>query len=453
MARKTVDMTNGPLLSKIIMFIIPLLITNIMQRLYTMADMLVVGRFAGSSALAAVGATAAFTNLIINILTNIAVGVSTVTAQAQGARDKECVNRTVHTAMAISIFCSIVIALIGIVCCKPILAVMGTPETIIDKSALYMRIILAGYPINSIYNFGAAILRAKGDTKSPLIYLTIAGITNVALNLVFVIGFNMDVDGVALATIISQFVSAFLVSRALLDDDYPYRVSIKQIKIHTDELKRILLIGVPIAAQSMMFSMSNMILQSAVNSFGEAAVAGAAAASNVDSILYVIVVAPSHAATIFTGQNIGAKKYDRVLKVMFYCLGVVMALGIPSCAFFYLFGETLIGLFATEKEVITAGMQILKILASVYFICGLMDTVSCCLKGMNKSIHSMISAVSGLIGVRILWIFTYFQTHRSLAVLYTSYPLSWGFVIVVDIIIFAVCFKRLKKEDSLLIIE
>lgn len=447
MARKAIDMTSGPLFSKIWVFIFPLLITNIMQRLYSMADMLVIGRFAGSSALAAVGATTAFTNLIINILVNIAVGVSTVTAQAQGAKDKECVDRTVHTAMAISVWCSIVIAVIGIVGCKPILAMMGTPETILDKSTLYMRIILVGYPVSSIFNFGAAILRAKGDTKSPLAYLTIAGITNVVLNLFFVIVFGMDVDGVALATIISQFISAALVARSLLKDDYPYKLNLSKIKVHGAELKRILMIGVPIAAQSMMFSFSNMILQSAVNSFGEDAVAGAAACSNVDAILYVIVTAPAHASTIFTGQNIGAKKYSRVFKVMMYCMISVLAMGIPSCILFTVFGKELIALFNHKPDVIAAGMQIMQILAPTYFICGIMDTISGCLKGMNRSVQSMISAVSGLIGVRIMWIFTYFAAHRDLTVLYTSYPLSWAFVIIVDLIMFTVFYQKLKKSQ------
>lgn len=449
MARKTVDMTSGPLLSKIIVFIIPLLIMNFMQRLYSMADMLVVGRFAGSDSLAAVGATTAFTNLLINILVNVAVGVSTVVAQAIGAKDKDCVNRSVHTAMAISMWGSVVIAVVGIVTCRPILALMGTPETILDKSTLYMRILLAGYPINSIYNFGAAILRAKGDTKSPLAYLTIAGITNVVLNVVFVVGFKMTVEGVALATVLSQLVSAILVSRSLLHEDYPYLVNIKQIRFHGNELKRILMIGAPIAFQSMMFSLSNMVLQSAVNSFGETAVAGAAACSNVDAILYVIVVAPAHAATIFTGQNIGAKKYDRVLKVMMYCMGVVLAVGIPACAVFYIFGKQFLGLYTDKMAVIENGMKIMKILAPSYFICGLMDVISSCLKGMNKAFYSMGSAITGLIGVRLMWVFTYFAAHRDLTVLYMSYPLSWSFVIVVDLIMFTIFFKKLKAEQAI----
>ena len=447
MAKKSVDMTSGPLLSKIVLFIIPLLITDIIQRLYTLADMLVVGRFAGSSALAAVGSTSHFISLITGILGNIAIGVSAVTAQALGAKDNDCVNRTVHTAMAISLLGSIIFALTGIIFCKRILYLMDTPESIIDKAALYMRIILAGYPVSAIYNFGAAIIRAKGDSKSPLVFLTISGIINVILNMIFVIVFGMGVEGVALATILSQIVSALFVIKSLESDNYPYKIQTREIKIHFKEFKRIMFIGVPIAMQGMLSSFSNMVLQSAVNSFGEITVAGAAAALDVISILYIIVVAPSRAATIFTGQNIGAEKYDRVLKVLLYSISIVLILGIPSCCLVFIFGKQLIGLFVKEHIVIEQGLKILNILAPIYFICGIPETLSCCLKGMNKSVHSMISSVTGQIGIRVLWILTFFPAHRSLKTLYLVYPISWTFVIIADAIIFLVCFKKLKRKE------
>lgn len=447
MAKKVIDMTNGRLFPKIIVFVIPLLFTNLMQRLYNMADMLVVGKFAGSNALAAVGATGSFINLILNILLGISVGVSAVAAQAQGAGDKECVKRVLHTSMAISIFGSIIISVVGIIACRPILELMGTPDTIINKSVLYMIIILSCYPAASIFNFGSAIMRAKGDTKSPLIFLTISGILNVVLNLLFVIVCKMDVAGVAVATIISQIVSAILIIHTLSKEEYPYKLHFKQIRIHMAEFKRILLIGLPIAIQSSIFSISNMIIQSAVNSFGENAVAGASAASNVDAILYVMVTAPSHAATIFTGQNFGAKKFDRILQVLLICCGIVMMIGIPFGTIFLLFGKTALGFFTDNSEVVEYGYKILTVIASTYFICGLMDVLSGTLKGLNKSIYSMMSAISGLVAVRIMWVYTYFIRHRDIAVLYMSFPLSWIFVIVVDIFIFSYCYKELKKQS------
>lgn len=445
MGRKSVDMLNGPILPKIIMFVMPLLLTNLLQQLYHMADMIVVGRFAGSLALAAVGATHSLSNIILNILVGISVGVSTVVAQAVGSGDKECIDRVVHTSMAVSIIGSIILSIIGIIFCKPILALMDTPEDIINQSALYMKIIFAGYPIVSIYNFGSAILRAKGDTKRPLIFLAISGFVNVVLNCIFVIIFKMSVAGVAIATVISQLISAVLVVLWMLKEEYPFKLNCSKIKIHIPELKRILGLGLPIASQSATFSFANVIIQSAINSFGSFAVAGAGAAMNVCNILYVFMNSPSHAATIFTGQNFGAKKFDRIPKIITRSSLLVIMLWIVSGTFFIIFAKPLLHLFASEEKVINFGHQVVVVLSSTYFICGIMDVLSGALKGINKSLISMINSITSLFGVRIMWIFTYFRSHRSLTVLYTSYPLSWIFALCVHIIFFIYYFKKAKK--------
>ncbi len=443
------DMLNGPILPKIIVFVLPLLFTNLLQQLYHLADMLVAGRFAGELALAAVGATHSLSNLIINILVGISVGVSTVVAQAQGAGDCECVKRVVHTSMAISVIGSIILSLIGIVFCKPMLILMDTPPNILDKSVNYMRIIFAGYPILSIYNFGSAILRAKGDTKRPLIFLAISGFVNVVLNCVFVIFFGMGVEGVAIATAISQIISAVMVLMWLLGEQYPYKLEISKIKIHIAEFKRILTCGIPIAAQSAMFSLANVTVQSAINSFGELAVAGAGAASNVNNILYVILNAPSHAATIFTGQNFGAKKFDRIPKILYMSCIVVVMMWLVAGTLIVALAEPFISLFADNPEVINYGRQVVTVLCGTYFLCGIMEVVSGGLKGINKSFVSMINSLVSLFGIRIVWIFTYFATHRSMSILYMSYPLSWIFALFAHTVFFVYYFKKYKKENTL----
>ena len=444
------DMLNGPILPKIFVFVLPLLLTNLLQQLYHMADMLVAGRFAGELALAAVGATHSLSNLLINILVGLSVGVSTVIAQAQGAGDYDCVKRVVHTSMAISVIGSVILSFIGIFFCKPILVLMDTPENILDKSVNYMRIIFAGVPILSIYNFGSAILRAKGDTKRPLIFLAISGFVNVILNCLFVIFFGMGVEGVAIATVISQVLSAAFVLMWLLSEQYPYKLEISKIKIHMAEFKRVLSCGIPIAAQSSMFSFANVTVQSAINSFGELAVAGAGAASNVCNILYVILNAPSHAATIFTGQNFGAKKFDRIPKILYTSSFVVMMLWIVAGTLIVFFAKPLINLFADNEDVIFYGRQVVVVLCSTYFLCGIMEVVSGGLKGINKSLISMINAVVSLFGIRIVWIFTYFATHRSMSILYTAYPLSWIFALFAHTVFFIYYFNRIKKENTLI---
>ena len=445
MKRKPLDMLNGPILPKIIIFVIPLLLTNLLQQLYHMADMIVVGQFAGSLSLGAIGATHSLSNIILNILIGISIGVSTVVAQAQGAGDIECTDRVVHTSMAISIIGSIFLAAVGIIFCKPILILIDTPDDILNKSTLYMRIIFAGYPIVSIYNFGSAILRAKGDTKRPLVFLGISGFVNVVLNCIFVIVFKMDVAGVAIATVISQVISAVLVILWMLKEEYPFKLKISKIKIYVPELKRILSLGLPIASQSATFSFANVIIQSAINSFGSLAVAGAGAAMNVCNILYVFMNSPSHAATIFTGQNFGARKLERIPKIITRSSLVVVMLWLLAGTSFVIFAKPLLRLFASDVRVINFGYQVVLMLCSTYFICGIMDVLSGALKGINKSLISMINSITSLFGIRIMWIFTYFASHRSLLVLYASYPLSWIFALCAHLIFFVYYIKKAKK--------
>lgn len=449
MARKTVDMTSGPIFTKILVFVIPLLLTNLLQQFYNMADMLIAGRFAGELSLAAVGATHSLTNLITNFLVGISVGVSTVIAQAIGAKDKDCADRVVHTSMAISIFGSILLALIGMFICRPILVLMKTPEIILDKSVNYMRIIFAGYPIASLYNFGAAILRAKGDTKRPLIFLAISGAVNVVLNCVFVIEFRLGVEGVAISTVISQVLSTVMVLKWLFTEEYPFKIEIKKIKIHFDELKRVLGCGIPIAAQSAMFSLANLTVQTQVNSFGELAVAGAGAASNINAIMYVIINAPSHAATIFTGQNFGAKKFDRIPKILYSSFLVVFLMWLVAGSMVISFVKPLVGLFADNQVVIDYGAEVVVIQCALHFVCGFMEVVSGALKGINKSMISMVNSVLSLFGIRIMWIYTFFMLNKTMTNLYISFPLSWLFALLLHTLFFIYYFKKYKKESTL----
>lgn len=446
MKNKSVDMTNGPLLSKIIVFVIPLLLTNLLQQLYNFTDMMIVGKFAGSNALAAVGATSSLTNLFFNIITGLAVGVSTVAAQANGAKNAIGIERTVHTSIGLSLVLSVIIGFLGIILCKPLLWFMGTPETIIDKSALYMRIIFAGAPVSAIYNFGAGLFRAKGNTKLPLYVLAISGLINVILNCVFVIGFKMAVEGVAIPTVLSQLMSASIILYCLNKEEYPFKLNFNKIKIYKEEVTRIFKIGLPISVQGAIFSVTNILVQSSVNSFGEIVVAGGAAASNVNNILYTIINAPSHAATIFAGQNFGAKKFNRIPKILYNCIGIVSVTGVVCGALLVGFREQIISLFANDKEVVKYGCEIMTYICAPYFVCGIMESLSGVLRGINKSFVSMINSIVGLCGVRIVWVLTVFAMHRILFVLYSSYFLSWVFVIILHTIMFIYYYRKLKKD-------
>ncbi len=445
---RSIDMCNGPLLPQIFAYFVPLVLTNILQQLYNSADQIIAGKFAGDSALAAIGATGSLSLVFINILIGVSIGASTIIAQRIGAADSEAVSRSVHTSFSLGIIGGIIFGILGIIFCKPILTFMGTPTNVIDMSVKYMRIIFAGLPFATVFNFNTAVLRAKGDTKRPLIILSFSGAINVVLNVFFVVVFKMDVDGVAFATIISQGISCFLTTRYLILEEYPYRLDIKQTKIHKTECGAILKNGVPNGVRASLFSASNMIIQSAVNSFGSFAMAGVAAASTIDGLLYVILNSLSNAATIFCGQNFGAKKYERILKSIFLCSIMAVGFGLAVGGIGLLFKETLVGIFVNDAQSIKYGAEVVGIIMITYFLCGLMEIGSGALSAINHATNSVVNSIVGLVFIRIVWIFTYFAANRTILNLYLSYPLSWIGTILLHIICFIWHFRKIRKDNQ-----
>ncbi len=443
----TMEMSKGNLISQIIKFTIPLILTNLLQQMYTIIDNIIAGKLSGTLTLAAIGATGHLNSLLTNLLIGIGVGVSAVVAQTLGEGKEDKISRTVHTAIGTSIAGGLLISVIGVIFCKPLLSLLGTPEAIIDSSAAYMRVFFSGYVMAAVYNFGAAILRAKGDTKRPLYFLAISGLVKIICSLIFVGIFKLGVRSIALSSVISYSLSAVLVVLALMRQDDSSKLYLKKIRIYAHELIRILKMGVPIGIQTSMFSISNVLIQSSINSFGEIAVAGSSAANNINSLLYAILTSMSHTSTIFCSQNFGAKQYDRLLKSLYLCLGFVVVAWLLSGAVMYMFVPQILNMFVSGSEAIAYGTEIGKVICATYFLCGWMEVVSGGLRAINKSTHAMVSSIVGLCGLRIVWVYTYFASHRSLGVLYWSYPLSWILTLSFVTILFIYGFRKIKKTS------
>lgn len=423
--KNQIDMTTGSIIGKQIRFIVPLICTGMLQLLYNAVDVIVVGRFAGTTALSAVGSTGSLTNLIINVFIGLSVGINVVTAMYYGKKDDDNMQKTIHTAISLGIIGGLILAVFSFLAAPGLLRLMSTPDDVIDQAILYMRIIFIGMPFNLVYNFSAAILRAVGDTKRPLRYLGISGIVNVILNLIFVIIFHMDVAGVALATIIAQCMSMILITRCLMKSEGALQLSIKKLCIHKEQAIRIIKIGVPSGIQSSCFSLSNVLLQSSINGFGSIAMAGNAASSSLEGFLYVTTNSVQQSAITFVGQNRGAKKHDRVRKNLFYASGLVVLIALTVATFFNVFNTELIGLYTSDVDAIAIGIQRLGMYSTFYFFFGLMDVTSGMLRGMGYSMGPMVISLLGVCGFRIVWIFGVFAAFPSLQVLYYSYPISW----------------------------
>ena len=443
------DMCSGPILKKILIFSIPLMLSGVLQLLFNAADVIVVGRFAGSQSLAAVGSTTALINLLINIFIGLSVGANVVVARAYGGKRERDVSESVHTAIALSLVSGVLLIIMGLAFSRLLLEMMGTPDDVLDKAALYMRIYFAGMPVVMLYNFGSAILRAVGDTRRPLYYLSAAGVVNVLLNLFFVIYLHMDVAGVALATVISQVISAFLVLRALGQSEGGLKLELKKIKIHKNKMFQIFKIGLPAGMQGAIFSISNVLIQSSVNSFGSVAMAGNAASANIEGFVYNAMNAVYQTNLSFTSQNMGGKKYTRITKIMFTCLGTVTAVGMLLGFGAYAFGGELLRIYSTDPEVIQFGMLRMSIIATTYFACGWMDTMVGSLRGLGYSVLPMIVSLTGACGLRILWIFTIFSQHRTLASLYISYPVSWVITAGAHLICYFIITRKMPKKDGI----
>lgn len=442
-----INMCEGPILGKVLIFSIPLMLSGILQLLFNAADVIVVGRFAGSQSLAAVGSTSALINLLINVFMGFSVGVNVLVARYYGGRKERDVSETVHTAVTLSLVCGLILVAVGLALTRPLLELMGTPDDVIDKAVLYMQIYFIGMPANMLYNFGSAILRAVGDTKRPLYYLSAAGVVNVILNLISVIIFHMDVAGVALATIISQAISAVCVLRCLMRHESCLKIRLGELKIHKEKLMGIVKVGLPAGMQGAIFSISNVLIQSSVNSFGSIAMAGNTAAQNIEGFIYNAMVAVYQANLSFTSQNYGAGKFSRINRIMFICISVVSVVGFSIGVLAYGAGTSLLSIYSSDPEVIAYGMTRLQIIGLTYFTCGIMDTMVGSIRGIGYSVLPMLVSLTGACLFRIIWIFTIFQWSHTLLTLYISYPASWVLTATAHIVCFFLIRKKLPDTD------
>lgn len=448
--RYEIDMCNGPLLGKILLFSLPLMLSGILQLLFNAADMIVVGRWVGSDALAAVGSTGSLINLLVNIFIGLSVGANVLVARYFGAGQERELSDMVHTAVLTSVICGFVLIFVGFFVAPSALLAMGTPQEVLGQSVLYIRIYFAAMPAMMLYNFGAAILRAVGDTRRPLYFLTAAGVINVILNLIFVIGFSMGVAGVALATAVSQVISAGLVVRCLVRSDSAYRLDLKAVRIVPHKLLMMMQIGLPAGLQGAIFSISNVLIQSSVNSFGATAMAGNSAAGNLEGFVYTAMNTLHQTAVSFVGQNYGAHKYKRIGRTAVMCVGIVTIVGLVMGNGVYLAGRLLLHLYSPEEPVIAYGMKRLFYICCPYFLCGVMDTLVGCLRGMGHSVLPMLVSLTGACLFRIIWIYTIFSQNRSLDTLYISYPISWALTAFVHLGCFLlIYFLKLHKAAEI----
>lgn len=444
--RYEIDMCNGPLFGKILLFSLPLMLSGILQLLFNAADMIVVGRWVGSDALAAVGSTGSLINLLVNVFIGLSVGTNVLVARYFGAGQERELSDMVHTALLTSILCGIILIFVGWFSAPFALHAMGAPDEVLEQSVLYIRIYFAAMPAMMLYNFGAAILRAVGDTRRPLYFLTAAGIINVILNLIFVIGLSMGVAGVALATALSQVISAALVVICLVRSDSTYRLDLKRLRIVPNKLVMMMQIGLPAGLQGAIFSISNVLIQSSVNSFGATAMAGNSAAGNLEGFVYTAMNTMHQTTVSFVGQNYGAHKYKRIGKTACMCIGIVTVVGLVMGNGVYLAGRQLLHLYSPEEPVIAYGMKRLFYICCPYFLCGVMDTLVGCLRGMGHSVLPMFVSLTGACLFRMIWIYTIFPQNRTLDTLYISYPISWALTALVHLgCLLCIYFIKLHK--------
>lgn len=436
------DMTSGSILPKLLLFALPLMLSSILQLLFNAADVIVVGRFEGENALAAVGSTGALINLIVNVFLGLSVGTNVVVARYIGARDYKGASEAVHTAVAISLAGGVVLALFGFAMARQFLVWMGSPEEVLPLATLYTKIFFLGMPFNMLYNFGASILRAVGDTRRPLVYLAIAGVINVLLNLAFVIIFGMGVAGVALATISSQAISAILVLLCLIRSDGAIHVDMRKLRINLHQVLDLAKIGVPAGLQGAFFSLSNVLIQSTINSFGNVVMAGNTVSANIEGFIYASMNSMYQAAITFTSQNMGARKYGRVRKVCVQSIFAVTVIGMILGGIALLGQDFLMGIYSDESEVIAAGRLRMGIIASTYFICGVMDVLSGALRGAGSTILPMVVSLLGACAFRIFWIYCILPFNRTLGMLYLSYPVSWIITAAVHLMCYLYVLRR-----------
>lgn len=441
------DMTSGRIMGKLIAFSLPLALSGILQLLFNAVDLIVIGQFSatGSESLAAVSSNNALISLIINVSLGLSVGANVVVAQSIGSRNKERAQNAVHTAILISVICGIAVGLVGALCARYFLVWMKTDAVVLDKATTYLSIYFIGAPANIVYNFGAAILRAKGDTKRPLAFLLIAGIVNACLNLIFVIVAHMDVAGVAVATIISQYLSVVLVIIALLREKDYCRLILKKLRIKKRELMDILRIGLPSGILGSFFSISNVIIQSSINGFGYQVMAGNATGASLEAFVYTSMNAVSSATTTFAGQNVGAKRYDRIKGILLDSCIITIVISVVLGTFILLLGRPLSALYTRDPVVVEYAIERMTVILPIYFVCGIVENFVGCLRGMNYAIVPMIPSFLCICAYRIIWVYTAFKTNATTFMLYISYPISWGLNLLLDIGLFAYAYNKVIR--------
>ena len=437
-----IDMCSGSIMDKLISFSLPLMLSGVLQLMFNAVDIVVVGRFSGSQALAAVGSTTALINLFTNLFIGISLGANVLAARFFASGKAREMSETVHTAISLAAISGIIMAFAGLLFSRLALELMGTPSDVIDQSSLYMKIYFIGMPFFMLYNYGAAILRAIGDTKRPLFYLIISGCINAALNMILVIVFHLGVAGVAIATVISQMLSCILVLKCLYQSEGSYQLRFSKLTLKKYCLKQIFQVGIPAGIQSTVITFSNVLLQSSVNSFGSIAMAGYTAANNIFGFLYMAVNSVTQACMSFTSQNYGVSKYKRMDRVLADCMILTVIVSLLLGCGSYVFGHQILRIYTEDAEVIACGMEILSYTTVTYFFCGIMDLFPGALRGMGHSAFPMLLSIIGTVGTRVVWIFGVFPHHRSLAALFLSYPVSW----IVTILLQVVCFYFVRKE-------
>jgi len=441
-------MLEGPLLPAIVSYAVPIIFTSVLQLLFNAADLVVVGQFCGSASVAAVGSTSSLTNLLVNFFIGLSIGAGITVAHGLGSREDAVVQNTVHTAIPTALVSGVALTVVGVCFSSNFLEMMGTPDNVLPLSTVYMQIYFCGSTFTMVYNFCAAILRAAGDTKGPLAYLTIAGIVNVILNIFFVTQLDMNVAGVALATTISQGISAVLVTWALMKREDACRFSPKKMRFHPAQLSKILRLGLPAGIQSSLFSISNVLIQSSVNSFGDVCMSGSAAAGNIEGFVFAIQDSFQQTAVNFTGQNMGAHKFRRARRILWTCMGCVTVVGLVFGFSAWYFGEQLLSIYITDSPTATAyGMVRLSLITLPYFLCGQMNVSTGALRGMGASLTPMIISILGICAFRVFWIYTFFQAIHTPECLFVSYPISWALTLIAQMIAYFLIRRKYPKED------
>ena len=451
---KDLNITEGPLLKKIILFAIPLILTGVLQQFYNAADLMVVGMFEGERALAAVGATNSLTSLLTALFMGLSVGAGVSVAHNIGANNHSDLKRVIHTAIPVAFILGIMVGAFGIIFAPDLLRMMDNPETVIEHSTLYIRIIFLGLPASMIYNYAAAMLRSAGDAKHPLVFLLISGFVNVVCNFILVTAFHMGVAGVAIATITSQYLSAIMILIFMMRQKDGMHFSFKDLCIDIKKLKKIIYIGIPSGLQTCLFSLGNVMIQSSINSLGDTVMAGNAAAQNIDGFVHISMVAIYHVSITFVGQAVGATAYRRIKTIVGYCVAVVSFVGITLSFIMLIFNRQLIGLYApNNEEVYRAAFKRMIILFPLYFTCGIMDVLSGALRAMGKSLTAMVITMIGACGIRVFVAMVVFKFIPTAECIYFSYPISWSVTMICNFIFLTFFVKKMIRESNRFIVE